>query len=537
MPGDVDVDDRLRQLAVTSLDQRASEIDVDVAWAEQSHQPPTRYRTSWGRRRGLVASAAALIIIGGAVALASIAGRDGPATPIDEIEVTVPSVGSATVPSIDSSLPAVASSTVPSTTASVLPIEAELILGPSSLPKPDVYPLPRDLGPDDFADGAVRAQDAQVAPSNPSRVSALVGRPDGAGFRDVVRLSMSWQSSTPGDPIDFGDPAGSIDAGGRSYQARAEPGAVPGTDAVTVVLDAEWNLTATGRDLATFLADADVDELFRAQEILDGVGSFTIGADSLPDGYELIREPEISVRPGSLIAQSWLRSSEGSVTVATVDLLHDLATNDPIEPIVVDGFEGWLTDGAAVLGLSPTTYAMVSPVESADDVADVLAGFDFVDEATWRSTLQLDDPGFDSTGARPLTLDRGSEAGIVRDSLVFDGDEFVGVVTDVADGSSAGVRTSDPRFSVPVDIAAIPDAACWLRGHNDHTGLHCSDPATLERAGGGDISVQVGGTPVTIATAGRVLTIEDSTHRLVQWLTTPSERAVGELLTIWPPPR
>lgn len=275
------------------------------------------------------------------------------------------------------------------------------------VPVPDRYPV---LPPDHPMEArAVARFDGQAAWDNASAVSIVIGRLADDALVDSVTITAFPTLSdrdlglitngAAGEPIDV------VGVGGTVY-GDVLPGAT------AAVLQDDLTLLLVGSDPLGFLERVGAVPV---SATADAGGGIAMEVGQLPDGYEVIAEPEPFV-PGALDARLTVPDGEGPPDPTMPDPIGDegdgitvvVTRNSPLTSMAVaseqldrvdiGGSAAWLDRGGREPSLawkvSGSTWAFVSDAASPEAALAFARSLDFVDRTTWMARYAVPGPAF-----------------------------------------------------------------------------------------------------------------------------------------------
>jgi len=441
------------------------------------------------KRRWLLATAAAVLVIGMIGSIAVLERSPEPSSPAvsdDDRPVTTSSVDSA------SSL--APTSVMPDAGVAPTVLEVTITQAQTGRLRPDLFPIVRDP---DVAD-AFGQYSAEA--SRTPRVTGLVGRLEGNLLSDAIRIELR----TP--PID-------VAAAGAPTVVEIDGTALDvyvNGDTSTVILPGDLTIAVSGTDPVSFLRETGLDVV--SFDPVSPFESVKINEAALPNGYKLIIEPDAeSIDALSAYTATSLANSDGpGVTVSLANPLASFAIRDVVERAEVNGTPAW---GAATPGgytiiwpVSESTWAQAR-VRGGPDVSltlaesvDFAATVDFVNETDWRANYRVPEPGFDDTD-RFIGIDAGSADGIEVGMIVQSNGLPIGRVAEVTDSSSDVLPVSHPDFSIDVHVSGTASSGttsdCRVRGGNDHVGFVCDRTFSEQEQAGVEV-VAIGNSPTIV---------------------------------------
>lgn len=278
------------------------------------------------------------------------------------------------------------------------PAEQPAVSVPAAQMAPEGFPTfpagdPRNVG----AQGAYSQFDPAASP----QVTVGLARRDGDRLVDGIIVTAHAQL-----PAAF--TAGSVSTpvvvSGETVDAFTDGG----TPAVTtiVVPNAGIPVTVAGVDPAAFLNAAGLG--FVDAKFGTGPGGrVVLNVKSLPPGYEQLDPPTpfpAGARQATLHVPTVGNADGASVFVELMPAAAQWAVVAPVTPVDINGAPGWASDApghAVTWQIGTHTWVTVAGVDTTDEALAIARDLRFVDEATWRTTYNVDNPNFSTTAEAP----------------------------------------------------------------------------------------------------------------------------------------
>lgn len=223
-------------------------------------------------------------------------------------------------------------------------------------------------------------------PASPLWTEAVVGRLEGALISDSIAITVQ------AEPFDIGPMAGKPPTTTEVFAQTAQIydyGTRAGIPTVHVAWGTGPFYLASGADPVAFL-DTAQPGTFTA--VIEGHEAPLLTIGELPDGYEIIAEPD-AVGHATTSATLSIGADNYDISVSTRNPTVYMSQGGPLRPVEVNGHPGWAFDtSVATLSqdvawkVDDTTYAYlkVNDATNADDALALANAITFVDLDNWK---------------------------------------------------------------------------------------------------------------------------------------------------------